>query len=310
MGTYYNIKYTDEQGRNFKKEINQLLIDFDQSLSTYNKKSIISAINNAPVNQAILVDDYFIKVFTRAKAINVESNGAFEPTIMPLVYFWGFSAEKKMRDKINATSKEKANELLDLIGMKHFKMDKIDAQKTAIKKLKANAQLDFNAIAKGYGVDVLCEYLATQQITNYMVEIGGEVRTSGVNHQQQKWKVGIDKPTEQKGKREIEEIVVLQNKAMASSGNYRNYYEKDGQKYVHTINPKTGYPEMSNLLSASVFAPDCMTADAYATAFMVMGFKKAMTMTQQNKNLEALFIYGDEQGVIQTVYTSGVEVIK
>jgi thiamine biosynthesis lipoprotein len=203
-----------------------------------------------------------------------------------LVNSWGFVFTKKTtQDSI------KIDNLLHFVG---YKMLKLEGNK--IIKAKPGIKIDFNAIAQGYTVDVLANYLESKGINNYLVELGGELKAKG-KKENEDWKVGIDKPDEKASERKLEAVINLKNKALATSGNYRKFYEEGGQKFSHIINPKTGYPAQQNLLSVTVIANDCITADAYATAFMVMGLKKSIRFLEDNKDLklEVYFIY-DENG--------------
>ncbi len=304
MGTYYEISYLSEQGQvNYQKQIDSLLAVFNESVSTYTPTSIISKVNQANAGDTIPVDDIFTIVFNKSVEVHQKTDGAFDPSVMPLINAWGFGYKKNPPpvDSLDVDS------LLQLVNLPSFKLLNNPHR---IVKTVANTQLDFNAIAQGYGVDWIAEFLESKNISNYLVDIGGELRARGINAHKQTWTVGIDKPVENADKREIQEIVRLNNLSIATSGNYRKFYEKDGMKYAHIIDPKTGYPKFSNLLSASVFHSDCMTADAYATALIVMGYEKARAFVEANNTLEALFIYSDEKGALQTFYTKGVDVMK
>lgn len=304
MGTYYEISYISEQGQvNYQKQIDSLLLAFNNSVSTYIPTSLISKVNQANAGDTIPVDEFFAVVFITSAEVHRKTGGAFDPSVMPLVNAWGFGYQKK---PLPADSLE-VDSLLKLVNFSSFAL--LDNPYRIVKTV-ANTQLDFSAIAKGYGVDVIGLFLEDQKISNYLVDIGGELRARGVNTQQKAWTVGIDKPVENATKKEVQEIVRLKNSSIATSGNYRKFYEKDGVKYAHTIDPKTGYPKLSNLLSASVFTSDCMTADAYATAFMVMGYEKARAYVERDVSLDALFIFSNEKGELQTFATQGVEVLK
>jgi len=213
---------------------------------------------------------------------------------MPLVNAWGFGPASS-----SVPPKQTVDSLLYTVGF-----DSIFFDELAVCKLKENTQLDFSAIAKGYAVDVLMNYLKTQGLENIFVEIGGEISASGLNQESKPWAVYIERPDE--NQRSVQALVTLNNQAIATSGNYRNFYVKDGKKYAHTISPYTGYPVQHSLLSASVFAPDCAMADAYATAFMVLGLEKAQEIVDQDDRLEAYFIYSDQEGEIHSLATSGI----
>jgi thiamine biosynthesis lipoprotein len=296
MGTTYNIKYLDEKGRNFKSEIDAILINFSQCLSTYIPDSEISTFNYK-TDSIRFVQPYFYPVLKRSREIFEASEGAFDPTVMPLIRFWGFGPDKN--EKMSQTGA--IDSLVRLIGFQFLSFDEL-----GVKKLKKNVQIDFNAIAQGYGVDVIGDFLKSKGVQDMMVEIGGEVLCKGKNEDGKWWTIGIENPQfEEKGGAEVQAIVQMDNKALATSGNYRKFYVKDGKRYAHTINPKTGYPVAHSLLSATVFASDAMSADAYATAMMVMGKDKAIELAQK-QNLEIFLVY-DENGQTQTYISENIK---
>jgi len=302
MGTYYAITYQHPTATNYQTQIDSILKAFNQSLSIYIADATISEFNTTAPNTPIVIDEHFAHIFAVAKQVYKLSDGAFNPTVMPLVNAYGFGSNKKTA--INSTL---LDSLVQLVNFDAIQLN-TTTQKPQISKTVPNVQLDFGAIAKGYAVDLLLQFLQQQGVKNALVDIGGELRAMGVNDTQQLWQVGIDKPLEQARVRQLQEIVALDNKAIATSGNYRNFYTENGVKYAHTINPKTGRPALSRLLSVSVFAPTCVTADAYATAFMVMGYPKAKQFVENHKSLQlsAYFIYADETGALQTDKTAGV----
>lgn len=217
-------------------------------------------------------------------------------TVAPLVNAWGFGFKNKLDpDSIPVDS------LLELVGYK--KVHLIDGK---LLKDDPRIMFDASAIAKGYGVDVVADFLESKGVENYMVEIGGEIRAKGKNNKGKIWRVGIDKPIDDPSSlsREIQDVIELGKGAMATSGNYRQFYIKDGKKYAHTIDPRLGYPVQHSLLSASVIAPDCMTADAYATAFMVLGLEKSIEIVEKDTLMEAYFIYSDNDGNLKTFTTA------
>jgi thiamine biosynthesis lipoprotein len=223
------------------------------------------------------------------------TDGAFDLTVAPVVNAWGFGFDE---------SKKADSALID--SLMHFVgYEKVVLKNKKIIKQFTGTMLDASAVAKGQGVDVAANYLEKQGIQNYMVEIGGEVRVKGINASGSLWKIGIDKPIEDPtaSNRELQDVILLTNKSMATSGNYRQFYEKDGVIYSHTINPKTGYPARNSLLSTSVIADDCMTADAFATAFMVMGIDKSIALSKELDYLDVYFIYADSLNTLQ-VYAS------
>jgi thiamine biosynthesis lipoprotein len=296
QGTTYHITYESITGRNLQPEIDSLLAAFDRSASIYLPTSVISRINqNDPKVEA---DEIFIAVFNKSVEVWKETGGAFDITVAPLVNAWGFGFTAS-----SATDSAAIDSLLQYVGM-----DKVTLSGKKIIKAHPNVMLDLNAIAQGYSVDLVSEYLENLGIKNYMVEIGGEVRTRGRNDKGNRWRIGIDKPVE--GNRipgsDLQAILQLNRHSLATSGNYRKFYEKDGVKYSHTIDPATGYPAMSNLLSATIIADDCMTADAYATACMVFGLEKSVDFLRKHRFLEAYLVYSNEKGEYNVYCTKGL----
>ena len=289
QGTTYHISYFDIQNRDLSKEIEKILKDFDQSVSTYVPSSIISRINKNEKN--VVLDHYFITCFNKAKEVYKNTNGAFDPTVYPLVNAWGFGPGKKQ--KVNQST---IDSILKFVG---FDLIKIKGNK--IVKKDARVALDFNAFAQGYSVDVISDFLKSKGIHQFIVEIGGEVYANEKKLNGDDWRVGVEKPIDNKeGINPLKAIVKLENLAMATSGNYRRFIIEDGIKYVHHIDPKTGYPTKNNLLSASIFAKDCISSDANATGILVMGLEKAKVFLQSHKELMAYLIYSDEKGNYQT----------
>lgn len=291
MGTFYSIFYVDVQKLNHQAAIDSIFEAFDFSVSTYNAKSTISRFNQNKNQDTTEVDATFAAIFQRAKEIYKQTNGHFNPTVMPLVKYWGFGPNKTKPD-LDSTKVDSLKKLVNFEALSIFK----EGDKHFVVRQQKGVELDFNAIAKGYGVDLVSNFLAAKGLTDYFIEVGGEVVTRGKNARNEWWKVGINKPVENAMSREIEEVIQLKNQAVATSGNYLQFYEKDGQKFVHTINPQTGYTVPSNLLSASIVADDCSTADAIATACMVMGFEDAKRFIEGQKDLKALLVYSDEAG--------------
>ncbi|CAN5206748.1 FAD:protein FMN transferase [soil metagenome] len=292
----YHVKYRDEDGRNFKAEIDSILVAFNQSLSTYIPDSEISRFNKGSVVKFEL--PFFYPVLKRSKEVHEKTGGAFDPTIAPLVNAWGFGP-----DKSRSPDKAKIDSLIDLVNF-----DSIFFDSKSVCKLKPGLMLDMSAIAKGYAVDVVADFLKSKNIENFLVEIGGEAVCSGTNERSEIWAIGIDDPTGSGyGQQKPRAIVKLNNRAIATSGNYRNFYEVNGQMFSHTISPFTGYPVQHSLLSASVFAEDCMTADAYATGFMVMGIEESIKIVESDNSLDAFFIYSDENGDLLTYTSKGIK---
>lgn len=296
QGTTYQITYESRKGKNLKKEIESLLADFDLSLSIYHDSSVISRFNRN--DSLVEADTWFRTVFDKSYEVYLKTDGAFDITVGPIVNAMGFG----ITDTLRVDSM-----LIDSL-MTYVGMDKVSLQGNKLIKQEKNILLDVNAIAQGYSVDVVAAYLDNKRIRNYMVDIGGEVKTKGMNLNNEIWRIGIDRPVEGNmiPGADLQAIIRLDNRALATSGNYRQYYEKDGVKYVHTIDPKTGYSVVSNLLSASVIADDCMTADAYATAFMVFGLERSIKFLNENSFLEAYLVYSDTSGRFQVYRSEGL----
>ncbi len=293
MGTTYQVKYFSDGVMNYQEEIDSLLQEINQSLSTYLETSEISRFNSSTLHK--YEQPYFYDILRKSQNIYKATSGAFDPTVMQLVNAWGFGPQSH-----EIPTKPEVDSLLLTVGF-----DSIFFDELSVCKLRPNTQLDFSAIAKGYAVDVIAAFLADKGHINTFVEIGGEITARGVNQEGKPWAVYIEKPDE--GKRSVQAMVSLADIAIATSGNYRNFYEKDGKKYAHTISPYTGYPVQHNLLSVSVFAQECAIADAYATAFMVMGIEKAQEIVKATEGLEAYFIYSDHNGEMQTLATKGIK---
>ena len=298
QGTTYHITYYDAANRNFELEIHNLLMDFDKSVSTYLPTSIISRINANEKN--VIVDNYFITCFNKAKEVWKNTNGAFDPTVYPLVNAWGFGPGKKQK-----IEKTKIDSILKFVG---FNLIKLKGNK--IVKKDPRVALDFNAFAQGYSVDVVSEFLNLKGISNYIVEIGGEVYARGKKPNGDNWKIGIEKPIDNKESgNEYKAMVKLENLAIATSGNYRRFILENGVKYHHHLDPKTGYPTKNNLLSASIFSKECISSDANATGVLVMGLEKAKEFLVKHKELQAYLIYSDDKGNYQVYQTPELNAI-
>ncbi len=297
QGTTYNITYEYPVYKNLKKAITKVLNNFDKSLSTYIPQSLISRINyNDPSVEA---DERFIKLFNVAHEVFEKTNGSFDITVAPIVNAWGFGFTP-------GTDVDSAmiDSLLQFVGM-----DKVRLEGRKVIKNDPRIMFDVNAIAQGYSVDIVAGFLDKKKIENYMVEIGGELKCKGKNPKGEDWKIGIDRPEEGNitAGSNIQAVLAVKEKALATSGNYRKFYEKDGVKYAHSINPKTGYPVLSRLLSATVLADECITADAFATAFMVMGLEESIRYLENQDELEAYLIYSDEKGIFRVYATPGMK---
>ncbi len=297
QGTGYHVTYAARDSLDLSREVDSILTDFDRSLSTYLESSLISRVNRN--EEAVVVDEHFIRVFRKAREVYETSGGYFDITIAPVVNAWGFGPDHAPRASTNSI-----DSLLQFVGM-----DKVRLAEGRVVKEHPAIQFDVNAIAQGYAVDVLAGYLDDLGIKNYLIELGGEVKTRGVNPSGQLWRVGIERPTESLNliRGELQAVVELKNRSLATSGNYRNFYEEDGVKYSHTIDPKTGRPVRDRLLSATILTEECMDADAYATACMAMGLEKSKLFVQEHPDLEAYLIYSDEEGNFQVYMTGGMQ---
>ena len=303
MGTYYRITYQDTLGQDIQPEVEKSLAELNAELSTYDSTSLISAFNQSTAIQfdVPLSARHFLANLNKSAEVYRSSGGAFDPTVAPLVNYWGFGyTGSKPVTEVDST---KIKALLDFVGMSKLNWT-TRGDSVLIRKQLPGIKLDFNAIAPGYAVDELGRVLEAQRIYNYLIDIGGEVLAKGENPQGKNWVLGITTPKEGAESSDIQTTVPLQDQALATSGNYRKYYSVKGVKYSHTINPKTGFPERSKLLSATVIAPDAMAADAYATVCMVLGLEKGLALIESLPNLEAYFIYGDPKGAMLVKYTS------
>lgn len=294
FGTVYHITYQYDTDLN--AEILAELNKVDASLSMFNKQSVITRVNN---NQNIEVNDMFTDVFTLAEKISNDTNGAFDITVAPLVNAWGFGFKNGQ-----LPTRVMVDSLKSFVGYKRVTL--IDKH---VKKDDPRTTLDCGAIAKGYGCDMVAELLRRKGVANFMVEIGGEVVTCGISDRRLPWKIGVTKPSDDSlnQNQELQAVLNVTDKAMATSGNYRNFYYKDGKKYAHTIDPHTGFPVQHSLLSATVLADRCAVADAYATSFMVMGIEKAKEVLKRNPKLMAYFIYADEKGNYKVWYSPSMK---
>jgi FAD:protein FMN transferase len=300
MGTTYNIKYKGD--KDYQKDIDKELIRINNELSTYIETSTVSRFNFSDSGIVVNKSDLWINL-TMASEIYKLSEGLYDPTVMPLVNYWGFgyTGHKKV-EKIDSL---KIRELLNIIGLNQIKLITKGNDSVFIYKPVKEIQLDFSSIAKGYAVDKIGELLSSKGITDFMVEIGGEIVSKGLSPSGKKWVIGVNTPSENASPDDYILEVQISGKGMATSGNYRNYFGEGKEKYSHTINPKTGFSERSNLLSATIIAEDCMTADALATACMVSGLDKSKKMISSLKDVEACFIWVDEKNVMQVYTTPG-----
>jgi thiamine biosynthesis lipoprotein len=274
---------TYQYDEDLEAEVVDKLKEVDAALSMFNEQSTISKINN---NQAVEPDKMFLDVFQLAQQVSKDTHGAFDITVAPLVNLWGFGFKHAQEP-----TKHAIDSLRQFVGYQ-----KVSYDGKTIQKQDPRIMLDCSAIAKGYGTDVVARLMDEKGVKNYLVEIGGEVVTRGISEKRVPWKIGVTKPTDDSLHigNELQTVLNVTDKAMATSGNYRNFYYKGGRKYAHTINPKTGRPVQHNILSATVLCNQCAKADAYATAFMVMGLDKAREVLERNPDLMVYFIYDDK----------------
>ena len=292
--TLYHIKY--EAPQLLTEKIDAEFQKFNLSLNPFNPNSIIAKVNN---NEPVEIDEWFKEVFNKSMEVSRHSDGIFDITCAPLINVWGFGFSKK-----DSVTPAMIDSLKTFVGYQ-----KVRLEGNNVVKEDPRILLNCSAIAKGYACDVIARLLEKEGIENYMIDIGGEVVMKGVNPNGICWRIGINVPEDDSTntKNQYDEIVQLCKKgAIATSGNYRNFYVKDGKKYAHTIDPRTGYPAEQNILSATIVADECITADAYATAFMAMGLEKARQMADSIPGIEYYVIYSDENGKHQVEYSEGM----
>ena len=291
-GTYYNIKYESPNGKDLKEEIDKELERYTQIFSHYERNSTISKINR---NEETELEPEFVTCFKKAMEVSYQTNGAFDITAGPLINAWGFGPE----DRVTMTQ-EKVDSLKAICGYKKIRL--IEGK---IVKDIPEMQLNMSAIAKGYTCDLVGKFLAEKGCINYMIDIGGEVVAKGENEKGKTWSIGIRKPLEDPFSSDLEAVIALPDHALATSGNYLNFYVEDGKKYAHTIDPSSGYPVQHSILSSTVLSNDCMTADAYATAFMVLGKEAGIEVINRVCDVEVFFIYADKEGKDQVYISDG-----
>lgn len=299
MGTYYVVKYVSESSHPFwetlRDGIDSRLEEVNNQMSTYDPKSELSQFNQFQhVNTLCPVSESLMTVVKEAIRINKLTNGALDITIGPLVNLWGFGPEGRI-------TKSPPEETLAL-RRQWIGIDKLAINGNNLIKKIPQLYIDLSAIAKGYGVDVIAEYLESQNIHNYMVDIGGEVRTKGHNGKGVPWRIAIEKPVDKGVEQSVQEIIEPGNMSVATSGDYRNYFEQDGVYYSHTIDPNTGRPIIHNLISVTVIAPTCMMADGLATGLNVLGVEKGMELAER-LNLPVFMIITTKKG-FQERYSS------
>ncbi len=295
QGTTYHIVYQSLQMKNFSGEINAIFLDIDSSFSLYNPSSLVSRINNN--DSSARLNRHLKTLINRSMEMTVFSGSLFDITVGPLVRYYGFGNAPKTEIK-----QEDIDSILQFIGS-----EKIRIAGDRLIKSDPRITIDLNAIAQGYTVDLIAGFLDSHNVRNYLVEIGGEVRVKGVNPKHEPWRIGIDRPDEGNNSpgTQLQYIVHLNNKALATSGNYRKFYFQNGMKYSHTINPVTGKPEIHHLLSATVVSDDCATADALATCCMLMGLEKSRQKLDEI-NTDAILIYSSGDSSIDAYITPGL----
>lgn len=296
QGTTFNIVYDDKNETDYSISIDSLFQVIDKSMSLWDSTSTISLLNKSTEGREI--DSHFKTVYNLSQTISAKTNGSFDITMGPLIKSWGFIRKKGLP----VPSQEEIDQKLAYVGIENFKLEG-----NYLRKKIPEAEIDMNAVAQGYSVDVVAEFLNKKKIPNYLIEIGGEIRTKGINQFGEAWKVGIEKPDFNAGfsKNSIKAVLGMTDLSLATSGSYRKFIEVDGKKYSHTIDPKTGKPVTHNLLSVTVIAPDCGSADAFATSFMVLGQDSALVIAKREK-LEIYCIY-DDQGELKSTFTPGFE---
>ena len=300
LGTTYQVKYFSSENFNTEKALDSIFYVINTSMSTYQDNSDISRINSGA--EEVEVDVHFQNVFRYSNQIFSESNGYFDPTVGSLVNAYGFGPDKPLNEPDEAV----LDSIRQLVGFENVNL----TSDNTIEKENPNIYLDFNAIAKGYTIDVIADYLDKQNVENYLIELGGELVAKGQNLERESpWMVAIDNPQQTDAERTLQTVLALKNRAMATSGNYRKFRidSLTGNRYVHTINPLNGKAEKSNLLSASVLAENCTLADGYATAFMALGYEKSLEMLEKLNNVDVYFIYVDEAESIRVFTSNGFE---
>lgn len=298
FGTVYHVTY--QYDKDLNNEIIAELNKVDGEFSMFNKQSTVTAFNNGKKVEA---SDMFMNVLTLSQDVSKDTYGAFDITVAPLVNAWGFGFKhQKMPDQ------QQVDSLKKLVGMQNINVEKLNGKTYLSKKLK-NMMLDFSAVAKGFGSDAVATVMRRHDIKNYMVEIGGEVVTSGLSEKRLPWKIGVTQPTDDSlnTNQQLQTVLNITDKAMATSGNYRNFYYKNGKKYAHEIDPKTGRPVQHSLLSSTVLANRCAEADAYATAFMVLGVEKSEAVLKKHPELMAYFIYVGKDGKNKVWYSPALQ---
>lgn len=307
MGTTFHIKVVVphfKKTSHLNKRIEQRLLEINQSMSTYIPTSEISRFNNSlQTNQPICVSNDFFNVLTVSADLYKMTQGAWDGTVRPLVALWGFNRKKPI-EKI--PSQEQIDHVLEDIGF-----DKIFIQPDqCLIKRNPRIALDLGSIAKGFGVDQIADLLLNQGFANFLVEIGGEVMAAGLRPDGRPWQIGVNTPLKEAAYDQVYQMVPLKDQALATSGDYRQFFEKNGRRYSHVIDPRTGYPVQNNVVSASVVASDCTFADGLATALMVMGPDEGLALVERLKNVECLIVTQAQDGHLHNHYSSGFQMAK
>lgn len=302
MGTYYQVSYVGAPHPELQTQIDSLLRAINQEVSTYEPNSLITQFNKSTRGIALQEAPHLRANLQVAENVFQTTQGAFDATVMPLVNFWGFGyTEERQSSTVDSAEVDR---IRGFVGFDHIQM-----KGDSLVKDQPEVQLDLSACAKGYGVDEVARLLETNDLDRYLVDIGGESHAKGSKPNGAIWRVGINVPDEEATAYEIITAFQLEDRSVATSGNYRNWYEVDGVKYSHTINPQSGFPERTELLSASVFHQQCAVADAYATACMVLGVEKALSLAESKPELEIYLIFSRPDGSMETRYTSGLNAL-
>jgi len=299
QGTSYLISYYHENEKVNQNQIDSILLVIDNSMSLYKTNSLISTINES--TQGGELDVHFLQVIKKAFQINKETGGIFDVTVEPLVAAWGFSSEKIKE----FPDSNRIAQILPFVGMENIQLNG-----SYLKKLRPEVKIDLNGIAQGYTVDVIADFLIANGIKNFLVELGGELRVEGKKPNGEDFYIGIEGPVNSTDKESvIKHVAIIKGKALTTSGSYRNYIQNGTDRLSHIINPKTGYPVHSEILSVTVFAKDAISADGYDNALLSMGIKDAFSFLDQHPDLEAYFVYKNEQGSVVDTMSNGFKTI-
>lgn len=297
QGTYFVIKYLSADTSSLAAAVDSVFTAIDQSLSLYQPGSLINRFN---AGKSIMMDEHMQLVISKALWISHVTGGAFDITVKPLVDVWGFGVHRPAAQQ--APSKDTLQHILQHIGYKYLQI-----KGTQLIKKKAGVEIDCNGIAQGYTTDVLARFLEQHGITDYLVDVGGELRSKGHNAQQQVWTVGIERPADEMGGYPVQDIISLDNKAITTSGNYRRFFDQGSTRFAHTIDPVSGVAQHNNIISVTVIAKDAITADGFDNALMLMGVDKGLLFIESHPEygIAAAFIYKDLQGKIQERFSTG-----